>query len=114
MMKPASCAAADDLGRHAGGEVEADEQALAADLCHAGVGGQAVAQLLTQDGGVLEQVLVPDRPHDREGRRAGDRVAAEGRAVVAGLEQLPAAPIPMQAPIGNPPPSPWRRSRRRA
>ena len=49
---------------------------------------EAVAQVVAEVGDVLEQAVLLDRVHHRERCRGGDRVAAEGGAVVAGLEQV--------------------------
>ena len=59
-MKPAAQGGGGDLGRRARRKVEPDEQARAADLGDPRVGGEAVAELLAEDGHVLEQVLVLD------------------------------------------------------
>ena len=97
----------DHLGRGVGRQVEADQQALAADLGDPRVGGETVAELLAEHGDVLEQVVVLDRADHGERGGAGDRVAAERGAVVAGLRagRRPRR-APMQAPIGKPPPRP--------
>ena len=87
-MKPALERGREHLGRLVLGEVEADQQPRAAHLGDPRVGGQAVAELLAEHGDVLEQAVGLDGAEHGERRRAGDRVAAEGGAVVAGLEQL--------------------------
>ena len=88
MMKPRCLGGRGDGGGDVGAQVETDQQPLAAHLGDPRVGGEAVAELLTEHGGVLEQVLGLDGPDHCEGGRAGHRVAAEGGAVVAGLEQV--------------------------
>ena len=87
-MKPACERGRDDVGRRLVGEVEPDQQPLAAHLGDPRVGGQPVAQLLAERGDVLEQAVGLDRVEHGERGGAGDRVAAEGGAVVAGLEQV--------------------------
>ena len=87
-MKPAASAAAVTSADLVGGQVEPDQQSLAAHLGDPRVGGEPVAELLAEHGDVLEQALGLDRADDGERGSAGDRVAAERGAVVAGLEQV--------------------------
>src|SRR5690606_41737128 len=60
-------------------------------LAHAGRAleraGQAAADRVAHLHGIGHQAVVLDRGDGLERRRAGQRVAAEGRAVVAGTEQ---------------------------
>ena len=63
-------------------------------------------QILAHLRRVLQQMLVHDRAHGGDARRAGDRVAAKGGAVVARLEDVHAR-LASIAPIGTPPASPF-------
>jgi hypothetical protein len=56
-----------------------------------------------------QQAVLLDRVEDGEGRRAGDRVAAERAAVLTGPSSCAASPNATQAPRGSPPPSPFAR-----
>ena len=87
MMKPRASAAAATSADRVLDQVEPDQQAAAADLGHPGVGGQPGPEPLADGRDPVEQAVLLDDVEDREGGRAGDRVAAEGGAVVARLEQ---------------------------
>lgn len=74
-------------------EDEADHQAEAADRFHAvGMGGGDASEALDEIGagfaGVLQEILPFDDAEGRQGGGAGQRRAAEGRGVVAGLEDV--------------------------
>ena len=54
-----------------------------------------------------EQPVPLDGVEHRERGSARDRVTAERAAVIAPLSTVPNRPMPMHAPIGRPPPSPF-------
>ena len=87
--KPACRAAALTAGALSCGEHGGEPQAAAADAREQRVvdGRDAAGQRLADRLDVLQHVIALDRVEDREGRGAGDRVAAEGGAVVAGHER---------------------------
>ena len=96
--------------RGLGGELDADPQALAADLAD-GVRRSLGAEPFDQRGAQLvgsPLVLAgAQQPQDLEADRAGERVAAERRAVLAGPEHARArrASTPRPRPATMPPPS---------
>ena len=78
-----------------GMELDADEKAAAADLLD--VAASDLAELgheeLAPLGGVLDELLLPDDSQALPGHRAGQGVAAEGRAVLARLEDAEDLPV---------------------
>ena len=81
-------------GRHDGGGLrhrdgQADQETDAACVGHSRVAGQSLAQVRAEYGGVLEEAVLLDGLDDRQTCRARHRVAAEGRPVIAGLEEVP-------------------------
>ena len=72
-------------------EFDADHQPIAANLDDARDAGQRLAPVNVADQradalGVGHQAILLDRVERRQRRRAGQRIAAEGRAVIARLE----------------------------
>jgi hypothetical protein len=71
-------------------ELDADHQALAADLLHAGQAGRAALEgrraAARRARGVLEQAVLDHDAQRLDAGAHGQRVAAEGGAVVAGAE----------------------------
>ena len=91
ITRPASKRLADQA---AAGPVEHDShhQPLAAEFDEAGhalqLGHEAIAQLRAQAAGILHQLVVFHDVDRGEGSPHGQRISAEGGAVVAGLEDL--------------------------
>src|SRR5699024_11815548 len=75
-------------GRTVARELEPEQQSLARDLSDPVDPGQLGLQPVADFGHLVEEVLLLDGLEHGESGRAGDRVAAEGRAELAGLEQL--------------------------
>src|SRR5699024_2017176 len=95
-------------GRTVARELEPEQQSLARDLPDPVDLGQLGLQPVADLRDVGEHVVLLDGLEHGESGRTGQGVAAEGRAVLTGLEQLVfASPTVMVAPIGMPPPSPF-------
>ena len=75
-------------GRRVDGDVEPDQQPSPARPRDARVVGEAGEEPLAEVGDAGEQAVVLDRVEDGQGGGAGDRVATERGAVVAGLQQV--------------------------
>ena len=88
MMKPCRSAAAVTSAARGSARVSPISSPAPADLGDPGVGARPGAQVLAQRRGVGQQPVVADGVEDGQAGRAGDRVAAEGRPVVARLEEV--------------------------